>query len=53
MRVYDDLNFRLFFSDETGAYTNATEGVTNIPALAGAPTIALVLATSDNGSVDF
>ena len=49
LRVFDDMNFRLYYSANTEAYNG------NIPSLASPPTISKVLATenSQTGNVDF
>ena len=54
LRVYDRMDFRFFYSDNTAAYTNITNTVTNIPALAGPPNLPKILATDNgNGTVTF
>ena len=54
LRVYNSMAFRLFYSDNTAAYANADYSITNIPALAGPPAVAKVLAaTTGSGQVTF
>ncbi len=54
MRVYNSMAFRLFYSDNTAAYENVVYDITNIPALAGPPVVAKVLAeTTGSAQVAF
>jgi predicted outer membrane repeat protein len=47
MRNFNDMNFRLYYSSETGDYNG------NVPALAAPPAIAKVVATEETGVVKF
>ncbi len=49
MRVYNSMNFRLFYSSNTAAYENQTYDITNIPALAGPPAISKVTSAANGG----
>ena len=53
MRVYSSMSFRLFYNDNASAYTNASAGVTNIPALASPPDITAIYAEQVDDTVLF
>ncbi|MEJ2748892.1 MAG: Ig-like domain-containing protein [Anaerolineae bacterium] len=48
LRRFDQLDFRLFYSSNVGTFAD-----NSVPALAAPPTIALVTAVPDNGTVHF
>jgi hypothetical protein len=52
LRQFQEMGFRLFYSDNTATYTD-TLGVTSTPALSAPPTIAVVASTIDAGEVNF
>lgn len=53
LRLFSDMDLRLYYSANTESYTNTMFTVVNVPALASPPVIATVLAEEDDGNIHF